>query len=783
MRRIILLFAIILPIIAGCVGKLLPPVAVPVPERTIDYVQEVRPILERRCVVCHSCYNSPCQLKLSSFEGIDRGATKEPVYNNERLTAMDPTRLFVDATTTDQWRQKGFFSVTKSDAVGNINDSLMLQLLSHKMQHPESKGEYFPERELTCSENGAELGSFLEKHPNQGMPFGFPPLKKDEFDLIAGWLVQGAHGPTPEQLQAMMQPSAGVVPEVAKWEEFLNLTDAKHRMTARYLYEHLFLAHIRFSAGGGTEFYELVRSSTGPGLPIEVIPSVRPYDDPGTAYSYRFRKIHSTIVHKTHMVVELNDTVLARYRELFVEPQWEQEPHLVGYDPESSANPFKAFAQIPPRSRYQFLLDNASYIIMTFIHGPVCKGQIALDVIHDHFWLMFLDPDHDLSVRSPDFLQQHLDDLRMPIEDGSNAWFFSYWTNSYRRAAVRFYQARQNLYASHYKNGLDPRAIWKGGRKDDAPLLTVFRHFDSASVHKGTLGRLPRTMWVMDYPLLERIYYALVAGFDVFGNASHQLGVRLYMDELRIEGESYFLDFMPVEEREQTMREWYKGLDFLKIGYFPAQMPTGIDYRTNDPKREFIEHLVGEHIRKDAGISLDPYNYLAAGATYPPLPDQYRTLQDYLQGFRAVSAPGTAFFRHMNDHNANTAFIRICMPEGGDQVVSMVIHRWHDNVKFIVPEELFLDSSKDEADFFKGFIGSYPNYFFDVNKDDLPEFLALLNRYEDSLEDRQLLEKYGVNRADQNFWKEYDWFQKRFEDEDPLHSGLFDLSRYYHRAL
>ena len=29
---------------------------------------------------------------------------------------MDPTRLFIDARDTDEWRQKGFFSVTKSDA-------------------------------------------------------------------------------------------------------------------------------------------------------------------------------------------------------------------------------------------------------------------------------------------------------------------------------------------------------------------------------------------------------------------------------------------------------------------------------------------------------------------------------------------------------------------------------------------------------------------------------------------------------------------------------------------
>jgi hypothetical protein len=364
----------IMILVAGCVGKPLPPVKVQVPEKTIDYAKEVKPVLERRCVVCHSCYNSPCQLKLSSFDGIDRGVTKKPVYDSMRLTSMDPTRLFVDAKDTAEWRQKGFFSVTKSNADEGFNDSLMVQILSHKKGQGEKVGEgdYFSEENPTCAENGGELGSFLEDHPNRGMPLGFPPLTEEEFNLIIGWLVQGAKGPEPEQRQQEARPAPAVGLAIDRWENFLNNSDLKYQMTARYLYEHLFLAHIWFSTGGQPEFYELVRSKTGPGLPIEVILSVRPYDGPQAGeFYYRFRKIQSTIVHKTHMVFELNETVLTRFKELFIDVQWDQEPHAVGYDPELSANPFVAFSQIPARSRYQFLLDNANYIIMTFIHGPV----------------------------------------------------------------------------------------------------------------------------------------------------------------------------------------------------------------------------------------------------------------------------------------------------------------------------------------------------------------------------------------------------------------------------
>lgn len=32
----------------------------------VSYRDDVRPVLERRCVVCHGCYDAPCQLKLGT---------------------------------------------------------------------------------------------------------------------------------------------------------------------------------------------------------------------------------------------------------------------------------------------------------------------------------------------------------------------------------------------------------------------------------------------------------------------------------------------------------------------------------------------------------------------------------------------------------------------------------------------------------------------------------------------------------------------------------------------
>jgi len=97
-------------------------------------------------------------------------------------------------------------------------------------------------------------------------------------------------------------------------------------------------------------------------------------------------------------------------------------------------------------------------------------------------------------------------------------------------------------------------------------------------------------------------------------------------------------------------------------------------------------------------------------------------------------------------------------------------------------EDARLDPSKDCADFLQGMLGSYPNYFIDVREEDLPDLFDLLAHFSKSSKDRERLTRYGINRADDRFWETYDWFQKRFLEEEPVRGGLFDLNRYYHVA-
>lgn len=786
LRALVLLSSLFLLGVA-CVPSPLPPVTVEPLAREVSFIEDVKPVLDRRCVVCHSCYNAACQLKLSSYEGIERGGSKHPVYLSSRLRDQQPTRLFVDGTTPDDWRALDFHSVIESSAPSPANNATMLYLLEAKNQVPQPIGEYRAEAaDLSCPADGKEVSSFLKKYPDRGMPFGFPRISSSEHAILSTWLSRGAAGPSASEQASLTSPGAAETDEIEKWETFLNRDDPKYAMTARYLYEHFFLAHVRFSQVDSKEFYRLVRSGSPAGEPIREIATVRPYDDPGTeGVYYRFRKVHSTIVHKTHMVVEFDDERLARYNELFIDSQWVGPPHRMAYQTKIDANPFVVYAQIPPRVRYEFMLDHSAYFIQSFMQGPVCKGQVALNVIHDHFWVMFLDPEADLTVNDPDFLIGQAENLRMPTEEGSNDRVIAALSDEYRKRYAEFYRAKTQLYDERLPDGQGVEAIWKGRRPEDGPLLTIYRHFDSASLHRGVLGGLPRTLWVIDYSQLERIYYSLVAGFDVFGNLTHQVSVRRYMDYLRMEGELNFIHFLPGEERWPTLTSWYLGDGAIEKAEGAREAlgkrGTLVAYETDDPKREFVERIVDEHIPEAMEIDFDPINYRRTDEEVR-MPESFETHEDVLDGLRALTAPGTGLIENLNGSDVNVLFVRFKDYDGADRFVSIVVNRWHDNVNSLFFEKKRLDPSKDSIDFFGGSIGSYPNYFLDVGKEDLPDFFDMLQNFDGSPAYIAKLDKYGVNRADERFWETYDWFQAQLFEEDPIRAGLYDLNRYHPEA-
>jgi len=749
----------------------------PTGSEPISYVEQVQPVLENRCVVCHGCYDAPCQLQLSSYAGLDRGATKEPVYDSSRLRVAPLTRLHADAQNTDEWRERGFFSaLEESDSAGD--GSLLLNMLALGRARPVTPDARLPDsfpldinRELSCP-TATEFEGYTRKHPTGGMPYGTAPLTDREVGVLAAWVQQGA---APPPAPPPLPKSA--TEQVERWEKFLNGTSLKERITSRYLYEHWLFAHLYFDDLPSGPFFRIVRSSTPPGTPMEIIATRRPYDDPGVEnFWYRLVPIESTILHKTHIVYPLGEARMRRLSELFLESDWEPTK-LPEYNANEGSNPFATFAEIPARTRYQFLLDDAQYFVMTFIRGPVCRGQVAVSVIEDHFFVAFVDPDNDLSVIDDEFLEQTTELLSLPGENESDFAIGGLWLK-YNRAQRRYLEVREKIYDKLDPDRLGPTLdfIWNGDHENRNAMLTVFRHFDNATVVKGFVGEIPKTAWVIDYPIFERIYYDLVDNFDVFGNVGHQLSTRLYMDHLRMQSENIFLAFVPVYRREDVRASWYVGAERDK-SYRTNKIVSGhhatqIHFKTREVKRELLEMILA----RDSAITGPPDLLNRCGDPPCDSPDATSVEKRAQRALQRITATTGAWVAELPE----MAFlvVRSSGKSNLDASYTLVHNRAHTNVAALLDEDKRLIPEQDTLTIVRGYLGSYPNLLFEVDVDEIDSFTQALTSVGSAADFERLVDRWGVRRTSPRFWDTVDWIHEDARRRSPTEAGLFDFGRY-----
>jgi len=736
----------------------------------VSYRDDVRPILESRCVVCHGCYDAPCQLKLGAWEGIARGATKAPVYDAARVSEAPMTRLFVDAQRASQWREKDFSPVLNERTLSvenNLTASVLYRSLALKRAHPlpdqkvlSKAFDFSLDRSQSCPNLG-EYDAYERDHPLGGMPYGLPGLSEREFDVLARWIAAGAPGDAP------LPMPAHVTRQVEAWEQFLNGNSRKEQLMSRYLYEHLFLGHLVFEGDVSRTAFRIIRSAAAPGTPALELASRRPYDDPGVArVHYRLVPEREALLAKTHMPYGLSPARMAKLRGWFLDAAYRVDT-MPSYAPELASNPFITFAAIPPESRYRFLLDEAEFFVMNFIKGPVCRGQMALDVIDERFWVFFVDPNVGADDAAADMLARQADNLRLPAYYGSDSTVLLAWRELAKLETRAL--AAKSAYIHERLGGArkpDLALIWDGDGRNPNAALTVFRHFNSASVVKGLVGDAPKTAWVMGYPLLERIYYLLVAGYDPYGNVGHQLNSRLYMDFMRMEAETNFLTLLPAAARGATRDFWYRGASADTKSYVAGskgkiEVESAITYRSEEPQRELYELLT----RRLAPV-LGPRYELAS------VPDV--ALRQALQRLTALRGPSLSWF-------PEAVVLRVDDAPRAAQYFSLMRNTGHSNVSHVVERAADLLPGENTLTVVPGFIGAYPNAIYRATKAELPALTTGIGALASEADYRALADRFVIRRTSAEFWAAADALQAAYRQWSPLEAGLFDFGRLDNR--
>ncbi|WP_342805670.1 MULTISPECIES: fatty acid cis/trans isomerase [Alteromonadaceae] len=742
---------------------------------TVFYETEVAPVINARCVVCHACYDAPCQLKMTHPEGIERGANKEKVYHGSRIIAATPNRLFIDAQSSSEWRERGFYPVLnerEQSAVANTQASVLAKMLTLKKQNPLPADKLLDERFDVSIDRSQqcptvqEFEGYAQSQAFGGMPYALPELSDDEHNTLINWIERGAYMPAPAPISVAEQQA------VQQLEDFLNAESLKEQLTARYIYEHLFSSHLYFSELSDDDvqpqFFNMVRSRTPSGQPIEIIASRRPFDDPKVErVYYRLFPVHSTIVNKTHQPYAINKILTDKWQKWFIEADY-TVTKMPSYEPKIAANPLTAFSQLPVNARYRFMLERAQNTIMGYIKGPVCRGQVALNVINDRFWVYFVKPEVAASPQINRFYETQKDNLRLPAEKQSTAFAVTWIEYASRQGD--YMRARQNFMNTELEKDyhFSPDDIWDGDGENQNATLTVFRHFDNATVIKGLVGEPPKTAWVIDYALLERIHYLLVAGFDVYGNYGHQLMTRLYMDFLRMEGETNFLAFLPPDSRREELASWYQKSGPELTSFFEGNVhifdqPSGIEFKTKNHKQELFD-IFAEHLKKVQ-------------------PVRYQLKESELTGKSKALLAQLANIKGKSASVLPELSMIMVEPNDGKQpeIFTLVRNSAHFNVNSLFSESANRDPKNDDVTLVHGLLGSYPDAFWRVKETELAPMVALAQKIETEQDYAAFLDSFAVRRTAADFWQFSDKLNQIFKQQNPIEAGWLDYNRLENR--
>ncbi|MDA8792174.1 fatty acid cis/trans isomerase [Bacteriovoracaceae bacterium] len=755
------------------------------------YLSHIKPIFENRCVACHACEAAPCQLKLDSFEGFDRGATTS--YPKAIKLAERPmTRIFKDAKTTAHWRDKGFWSIVNRDANLSDGDRLQQSLLYRfiKQSRDQSKrGEIIektPREFKKCVKDIKQFEQDFAKKDNihRGMPFGLKPLNDDEFNAIQNWVILGSKGPTENEFRRMKMASNRTT--IDKWEKFLNQPNNKNAWTAKYLYEHLFLAHFHFDDNPG-EFFELQRSKPNVNeFEIDEIVTKFPYNDPIEKFEYRFNRVHSSIAHKTHIVYEVKNETLDEIVELFIDSNWGKNIPKVSYD---EINPFYNFKPIPAKVRYKYLIYNSRLMMDFFTRGPVCSGgQLATWVLQDHTWAIFEDPEFDITATDEYYsdnnkVQMH---LKIPtMNKTKRAWpYYSVHTKKYERIHAKKLEER-------FPNGRGLDVIWNGNKGSQKngneynpnALLTLYRHSGySVSVHKGQIGEVPKTFALLNYSIFERVYYDLVAGLNIYGGLNHKLNLRLMITHLRREMEDNFISLLPISQRKDQREKWYKSyMKHVKEFHFDKiKSKIRFDKKhtaaNGDHAKNLAINIINTHLKNVSG-PIDPISGHARHLSTPkviPFINDEKSLND---GLKLISGKTGGFAQYLPE----VSYFAFKLKSGKLLYYTVNKNIAHKSVHYLFKEKNQIDHQNTTLNIQKDFPLSFPQLFMQIDINKANRFISNLAKLNSAKSFQKIENEFGIQKNDDRFWKFYDDLNNHHKKIDPINYGILDLNRYgYH---
>jgi hypothetical protein len=93
-------------------------------------------------------------------------------------------------------------------------------------------------------------------------------------------------------------------------------------------------------------------------------------------------------------------------------------------------------------------------------------------------------------------------------------------------------------------------------------------------------------------------------------------------------------------------------------------------------------------------------------------------------------------------------------------------------------EEKRREPDQDTLTVYRGLLGSYPNFMFNVPLDRIGEFTAALHTVHSREQFMAVVSSYGLSRTHPQIWTHFHWFVDYLRRTRPVEAGIYDMNRY-----
>jgi len=365
------------------------------------------------------------------------------------------------------------------------------------------------------------------------------------------------------------------------------------------------------------------------------------------------------------------------------------------------------------------------------------------------------------------------------------------------------------LLNAHQRNYLQITDLWKGDGDSSYPQgnpnawLNITRHERSASVQFGEEGGLPQSIWVMSFSNFERLYYNLVANFKEWGSVTHRMATWRHMSYVRLEGEDLAISFLPLQYRKQVRAVFARGgMAAAMNKLFPLYSAEGM-YKKEPRLRIWpwdlpartspyfcpTSHRDSRYPFGDAQGSISCLiqimkNYLGPLSNKPSadgISAERLKFEARLEGLsgKSLAKDGVSYAQFL----PNIAYVRVMGTDESAWIYSLIVDRGYLAHNIMLREKQNREPREDSLTYYRGFVGAYPNVFFDVPQGKWSDFLSDLSRVQSDAWGEWLEAKWGIARNSERFWPFFDWLHafklKANPGIDPVEQGIVDLSQYH----